>query len=37
MRKIFEELKVDDFTDQDPTGRFLTDRFDQTFLLGDLK
>jgi hypothetical protein len=37
VRKIMEELVVDDFTKEDPTAKDLTSRFDQTFFLGDLK
>lgn len=37
IRKIFNELDLDDFSGSSDTGRDLTDRFDQTFFMGDLK
>lgn len=37
VKKIFDELEIDDFLGDAPKTGSVTDRFDQTFFLGDLK
>ena len=37
MKKILDELEVDDFLGDGPKSGMLTERFDQTFFMGDLK